>query len=144
MSKKNPQRITNWILACIYFILVLFIIDIAFLHHFFPYVYEYIEKENQVYLKDGVEQIVWGPYEIQPNQLNHDTELAIVLYSNGVSSSIYLLLLFLMPIPYKIKEVIERPNAWNKVTLIVSSVLVIYFGYHYINNLLYLLPYLDL
>ena len=67
MHSLNKRKLSNWILVLIYLILALFIIDIYFIHEFFPYIYEYVRDTDYVFIKNGVGEVVWGPYEAQFN-----------------------------------------------------------------------------
>mgnify|MGYP001379945852 FL=1 len=99
---------------------------------------------DYVFIKNGVGEVVWGPYEAQFNQTSHEDELRVVFHTSLLRNSFFTMITFLFILPIETKLFIETKIIWHKITLYLASTLIIYNGYQYIDNLLELQPYLDL
>ena len=74
LLKKFKQ---NWLFIVSYSVSYTHLNEIWAAHQFYPYIYDYIVSKKEVVVKNGIGEIVWGPYERIPNQLAHEDELSV-------------------------------------------------------------------
>lgn len=96
LLKKFKQ---NWLFIVSYLLICAFIYEIWAAHQFYPYIYDYIVSKKEVVVKNGIGEIVWGPYERIPNQLAHEDELSVSILVNRIEQTLLTIATTLLTIP---------------------------------------------
>ncbi|MFB9974205.1 hypothetical protein FPQ10_06465 [Allobacillus sp. SKP2-8] len=139
MLEKYKQ---NWLLIVSYLLICAFIYEIWVAHQFYPYIYDYIVSDREVAVKNGIGEIVWGPYERIPNEMAHEDELRISFLVISIERTLSSIAATLLPIPSTIKAIKEKPTSMNQFGLIALFIVMGYLIYLYVGYVFDLQPYL--
>ncbi|MBR7553993.1 hypothetical protein ACFFJI_02485 [Allobacillus sp. GCM10007491] len=139
MLEKFKQ---NWLLIVSYLLICAFIYEIWVANQFYPYIYDYIVSKNEVVVKNGTGQIVWGPYERIPNEMAHEDELRVSFLVVSIERTLLSIISILLPIPSTIKTIKEKPTSMNQFGLIALFIVLGYLIYLYVGYVFDLQPYL--
>ena len=139
LLKKFKQ---NWLFIVSYLLICAFIYEIWAAHQFYPYIYDYIVSKKEVVVKNGIGDIVWGPYERIPNQLAHEDELSVSILVNRIEQTLLTIATTLLTIPLAIKTIKEKPTSMNQFGLVALFILLGYLIYLYVGHVFELQPYL--
>ena len=139
LLKKFKQ---NWLFIVSYLLIFAFIYEIWAAPQFYPYIYDYIVSKKEVVVKNGIGEIVWGPYERIPNQLAHEDELSVSILVNRIEQTLLTIATTLLTIPLAIKTIKEKPTSMNQFGLVALFILLGYLIYLYVGHVFELQPYL--
>nr|WP_289038911.1 hypothetical protein [uncultured Allobacillus sp.] len=139
MLEKFKQ---NWLLIVSYLLICAFIYEIWVANQFYPYIYDYIVSKNEVVVKNGIGQTVWGPFERIPNEMAHENELNVSFLVHKINQLLLNIVTLMLPIPSTIKVIKEKPTSMNQFGLVALFIVLGYLIYAYVGYVLDLQPYL--
>ncbi|MFC0014144.1 MULTISPECIES: hypothetical protein [Allobacillus] len=132
----------NWLMIMSYLLICAFIYEIWVVNQFYPYIYEYIISKKEVVVKNGIGQIVWGPYERIPNEMAHEDELNVSFLVHRIDQLLLSIATMMLTFPSTIKVIKEKPTSMNQLGLVALFIVLGYLIHLYVGYVFDLQPYL--
>ena len=133
----------NWLLNVSYLLICALIYEVWVANQFYPYIYEFLKDKQEVYVENGIGQVVWGPYEINFPEPAHSDENVIITLVSNIRSTLLTLLTTLLALPVAFKDIKEKPTIWKKLGLVGIILFLAFLTYWYVSDVIELQPYLE-